>query len=109
MNINKEIENLGDIFIEFGSRIKKYQLEVMAEKIKEEKEQLYSITEVEKIYPKLSKYILTKAINEGQLPVTFIGNVRHFYLKDIDAFLERSRQQKLNPNSFTSWRTSESQ
>ncbi len=105
--MNKEIENLGDIFIEFGNRIKQYQLDAEMEKIKDEKEQLYSITEVEKIYPKLSKYILTKAINEGKLPVTFIGNVRHFYLKDIDTFLENNTQQKLGPNSITSWRTIE--
>lgn len=102
-----EIENLGDIFIEFGNRIKQYQIDTNTEKIKDEKEQLYSIKEVEKIYPMLSKYLLTKAVNEGQLPVTYIGHVRHFCLKDIDDFLERNTQKKLSPNSFTSWRTNE--
>ena len=55
----------------------------------------------------LSKYHLTKAINEGKLPVTYIGHIRHFYLKDVDEFLEKNTKRKLSPNSFTSWRTSE--
>ena len=56
------------------------------------------------IYPKLSKYIITKAINEKLLPVTWIGNERHFYISDIDNFLQASTNKK---NNITTWRTHE--
>lgn len=104
--MGKEINCLSDLFIEIGGLIKNYEEHLSIDAAKEDKEQLYGINEITKIYPKLSKYILTKAINEKILPVTWIGNERHFYISDIENFLQTSTKRS-NINNVTSWRTSE--
>lgn len=105
--MNKEITCLSDLFIEIGGLIKNYEEHLSIDAAKEDKEQLYGINEITKIYPKLSKYILTKAVNENVLPVTWIGNERHFYISDIENFLQTSTQRKNVVDNLTSWRTSE--
>ncbi len=102
--MENKIESLGDMFIEFGNRLNEYQVNANVEKLKDNKEQLYTVKDIEKIYPMLSKYHLTKAIKDGELPVTYVGHKRFFYLKDIDAFLEKNTLRELRPNSVTSWR-----
>lgn len=39
------------------------------------------------MYPKLSKHLLTNAIKEKKLATYYLGNKRHFYIKDIETFL----------------------
>lgn len=95
---------LSDLFIGIGNLIKSYENNLELDTVKESKKELYSINEIMEIYPKLSKYIITKAINEKLLPVTWIGNERHFYISDIDNFLQASTNKK---NNITTWRTHE--
>ena len=102
--MNKEFR-LSDVAMEFYKLIKVYEDNMEINRLKENTDQLCSITEVTRIYPALSKYILTKAINEGLLPVVRIGNERHFYISDIEKFL-KERTHK-NPHSLMSWRTHE--
>ena len=104
--MNRDINCLSDLFIEIGGLIKIYEDNMKVNQLKEDTKQLCGITEVIKIYPSLSKYILTNAINDGLLPVTWVGNERHFYISDIEAFLQ-TRTQKNKAHSLTSWRTSE--
>lgn len=76
--------------------------------IKEEKveEELYSINQIIQLYPLLSKHLITNAINNGELQVTWIGNKRYFKLNDIDDYL-KLKQEKVNnniPSTIESWR-----
>ncbi len=100
----ENITCLSDLFIGIGNLIKSYENNLELDTIKESKKELYSINEIMEIYPKLSKYIITKAINEKLLPVTWIGNERHFYISDVDNFLQASTNKK---NNITTWRTHE--
>lgn len=100
----ENITCLSDLFIGIGNLIKSYENNLELSTVKESKKELYSINEIMEIYPKLSKYIITKAINEKLLPVTWIGNERHFYISDIDNFLQASTNKK---NNITTWRTHE--
>lgn len=103
--MDKEINCLSDLFIEIGGLIKNYEHSVNINSIKKEKERLYSIGEITKIYPKLTKYILTKAVNSGMIPVTWIGNERHFYEADVEKFLKSKTQKDCIVNS--SWRVND--
>lgn len=100
----ENITCLSDLFIGIGNLIKSYENNLELDTVKESKKELYSINEIMAIYPKLSKYIITKAINEKLLPVTWIGNERHFYISDVDNFLQASTNKK---NNITTWRTHE--
>ena len=100
----ENITCLSDLFIGIGNLIKSYENNLELDTVKESKKELYSINEIMEIYPKLSKYIITKAINEKLLPVTWIGNERHFYISDIDNFPQASINKK---NNITTWRTHE--
>lgn len=100
----ENITCLSDLFIGIGNLIKSYENNLELDTVKESKKELYNINEIMEIYPKLSKYIITKAINEKLLPVTWIGNERHFYISDIDNFLQASTNKK---NNITTWRTHE--
>ena len=100
----ENITCLSDLFIGIGNLIKSYENNLELDTVKESKKELYNINEIMEIYPKLSKYIITKAINEKLLPVTWIGNESHFYISDIDNFLQASTNKK---NNITTWRTHE--
>ena len=100
----EKITWLSDLFNCIGYLTKSYENNLELDTVKESKKELYSINEIMEIYPKLSKYIITKAINEKLLPVTWIGNERHFYISDIDNFLQASTNKK---NNITTWRTHE--
>ncbi len=101
--MDKDVKALSDLFIEIGGLIKKYEDNVRIRKAKQEVDQLYGINEIGEIYPKLTKHILTKAIQDGSLPVTKVGNERCFYMSDIQKFLESNTQKK----NITAWRTNE--
>ena len=105
--MNREINCLSDLFIEIGSLIKIYEDSQSINSAKEQTDRLYSINEVTKIYPKLTKYILTKAINDGTLSAIWIGHERHFYAKDIENYLQSNTKKKEISNSINSWRTNE--
>lgn len=62
-----------------------------------QEDSLYSINQVIELYPILSKHIITNAINNNDLKVTWIGNKRYFNLKDIDDYL-LNHQEKINNN-----------
>ncbi len=95
---------MGDLLLEIGKLIKEYEDGVSIEKTRDE--DLYSINQVIDLYPMLSKHILTNAINNGQLKVTWIGNKRYFSLGDIDDYLAKNHEKVVNdiPEKLESWR-----
>ena len=101
--MNKDLTLLSDLFIEIGGLIKQYEDNARIQKVKQNVDQLYGISEIGEIYPKLTKHILTKAINDGLLPVTWVGNERCFYMSDIEKYLEDNTQKK----NLKAWRTNE--
>lgn len=76
--------------------------------VKEEKveEELYSINQVIQLYPVLSKHLITNAINNSELKVTWIGNKRYFKLNDIEDYLKLKQEKVVNdiPKKIESWR-----
>lgn len=58
------------------------------------------------MYPLLSKHIITNAINNGDLKVTWVGNKRYFTLEDVDNYLNRKEENNKENISDTikSWR-----
>lgn len=103
--MNNEFNGLGDLYISIGNLIKQYEEDMHIKSMKDDIKQLYSINEVTKLYPKLTKYLLTKAINDGLLPVVWIGNERHFYANDIENYLNKNNHK--NIHTLNSWRTNE--
>ncbi len=95
---------MGDLLLEIGKLVKEYEDGVSVEKTKEE--DLYSINQVIDLYPMLSKHILTNAINNSELKVTWIGNKRYFNLSDIDDYLQKKQDKVVNdiPEKLESWR-----
>lgn len=95
---------MGDLFCEMGRLFKEYENGLSIESNKEE--DLYSITQIIELYPMLSKHILTNAINDGDLKVTWIGNKRHFYLKDVENYLRKREEKIINniPETIETWR-----
>lgn len=84
--------------------IKQYENGIVEKSNNEEN--LYSINQIIKLYPVLSKHILTNAINKGELKVTWIGNKRYFTLNDIDNYLSKRQQTVSNdiPRQLENWR-----
>lgn len=76
--------------------------------VKEEKveEELYCINQVIQLYPVLSKHLITNAINNSELKVTWIGNKRYFKLNDIEDYLKLKQEKVVNdiPKKIESWR-----
>lgn len=99
--------SLSDLFFEFGKIIKNYENNISVDLEEEKKnDNLYSINQVINLYPLLSKHILTNAINNGELKVTWIGNKRYFNLNDIDNYLKQKEEKIVNdiPKNIESWR-----
>lgn len=99
---------MGDLVLEIGKLIKNYENGNNNDSNCDSKkdEDLYSINQVIELYPLLSKHIITNAINNGELKVTWIGNKRYFSLNDIDNYLENKQEQVVNnvPEVINSWR-----
>lgn len=95
---------MGDLILNIGKLIKQYESGTM--EIKMENEDLYSINQVIELYPMLSKHILTNAINNGDIKVTWLGNKRYFSLLDVDNYLKEKQKQNRNdiPATIESWR-----
>lgn len=89
--------------------IKKYEEGTPTKNEIKSNEDLYNINQVIEIYPLLSKHLLTNAINNGELKVTWIGNKRYFSLNDIDNYLKTKQEIVKNnaPNIIKSWRNYE--
>lgn len=106
INNNKNL-SLGDLVLNIGKLIKEYEKGITNEKEEITKnDNLVSINEVIEIYPLLSKHLITNAINNGDLKVTWIGNKRYFRLEDIDSYLKYKEDKNSNNISDTikSWR-----
>ncbi len=81
--------------MELANIVKKYEdSETINEK---EDKKLYTLNEIIELYPQLSTYLITKAINENKLKVIWIGNRRHFYKKDVESFIN-SDKKKIETN-----------
>lgn len=81
--------------MELAHIVKKYE---DGETIKEKEDtKLYTLNEIINMYPSLSTYLITKAINEDKLKVVWIGNRRHFYKKDVESFIN-SDKKKIETN-----------
>ena len=63
--MNESINSLSDLFFEIANVLKNYEENTKIEKIKNEKDQLYSLSEVSQIYPKLTKYVLKNAFKDS--------------------------------------------
>jgi len=80
--------------MELAILVKKYE---EGETIKEEdNKKLYTLNEILIMYPNLSTYLITKAINKNKLKVVWIGNRRHFYKKDVEKFLNPDKKIETN-------------
>lgn len=77
--------------------MKNYENDSVAIENKESDGDLYSINQIIELYPILSKHIITNAINDGKLKVTWIGHKRYFKLDDIEEYL-KTKQEKNNNN-----------
>ena len=66
---------------------------------------MLDINDILDIYPQLSKYIITNAISNGDLKVTWIGNKRYFKLIDIEHYLN-NKQEKMESiaDTIKTWR-----
>ena len=98
--MNNEVKTLSALFHKIGDIFEEYERNVKVRKAIAVREELYGINDICKIYPKMTKHIITAAINTGELPVTWIGNERCFYLKDIENYLESKTIRK----DVTAWR-----
>ena len=97
----------GDVLIEIGNLLNDYEESQKLTSAKEQAEKLYSINEIQEIYPQLSTHLITKAINEGLLSVTRIGRLRYFYLKDIEEYLQSITTQTNIAEELNAWRNRE--
>ncbi len=98
---------MGDLILNIGKLIKEYEDGTIIEKTDTAKaDDLYSINQVIELYPLLSKHIITNAINNGDLKVTWVGNKRYFNLSDIDDYLSQKQEKVVNdvPEKLDSWR-----
>ncbi len=86
--------------MEIATIVKKYERDEYFKTEESEDDTLYSLSEILTIYPSLSTYLITKAINEGKLNVKWLGNRRYFYKKDILEFINSSSEKDSN-----NWRT----
>lgn len=86
---------MSEFLMELAILVKKYE---DGETIKEKEDtKLYTLNEIVNMYPSLSTYLITKAINENKLKVIWIGNRRHFYKKDVESFIN-SDKKKIETN-----------
>jgi len=83
-----------------------YENQNEIEQVKDEIEKLYPITQITNMFPHLTKHVLTNGISEGILQVFWVGNHRHFYLKDIHKFQEHLGQKR-NVKPKSNWRNNE--
>lgn len=91
---------LGDLFLQIGDTIKKYENSCLITEVQNEKEKLYGIEEIISIFPQLSKHIITKAINNNEIHATWIGNKRYFSISEINKLLKCEKPT----NNNESWR-----
>lgn len=86
--------------------IKAYENNTYIAKEEKIEEELYSINQVIQLYPVLSKHLITNAINNSELKVTWIGNKRYFKLNDIEDYLKLKQEKVVNniPKTIESWR-----
>lgn len=86
---------MSEFLMELAILVKKYE---DGETIKEKEDtKLYTLNEIINLYPSLSTYLITKAINENKLKVIWIGNRRHFYKKNVESFIN-SDKKKIDTN-----------
>ncbi len=95
--------SLGDLIYEIGKLIKEYENDSPIDDSKNN--DLYSINQIIELYPLLSKHIITNAINDGNIKVTWIGNKRYFKLEDIENYLMTKNEKNNIPNTIENWRT----
>jgi len=98
--------SLSDLFFEIGNVIKNYEESSYVKEEIKVNDELYSINQIIELYPLLSKHILTNAINNGELKVTWLGNKRYFNLNDINEYLKLKQETVHNsvPETLESWR-----
>jgi len=85
---------MSEFIMELAHIVKKYE---DGETVKEKEDtKLYTLNEITNMYPRLSTYLITKAINEDKLKVIWIGNRRHFYKKDVEKFLNPDKKIETN-------------
>jgi len=98
--------SLSDLFFEIANVIKNYEENSYVKEEIKVNDELYSINQIIELYPLLSKHILTNAINNGELKVTWLGNKRYFNLNDINEYLKLKQETVHNsvPETLESWR-----
>ena len=104
MITNNKKYTLSALIFDIANLIKKYEDNENIQTVQENK--LYNISEVLEFYPYFSKYLLTKAIEKGDLKAIWIGHQRHFYKKDLEEYI--INHEKINdPEQTLNWRNGE--
>ena len=82
------INNLGDMLIEIGTIINKYQSQ---NEINNGSQVLLKTKEVLNRYPAITNYGLNETIKNGFIPVVKIGKLNYFDVKDIAKYLSSNK------------------
>lgn len=80
--------NFGDVLIEIGTIIKKYQEQ---NEVSNGKQVLLKTKEVLNRYPAITNYGLNEAIRNGFIPVVKIGKLNYFDTKDIEKYISSNK------------------
>lgn len=80
--------NFGDMLIEIGTIIKKYQEQ---NEVSNGKQVLLKTKEVLNRYPAITNYGLNEAIRNGFIPVVKIGKLNYFDTKDIEKYISSNK------------------
>lgn len=82
------MNNLGDMLIEIGTILNKYQKQ---NEVNNGSQTLLKTKEVLNRYPAISNYGLNEAIRNGLIPVVKIGKLNYFDVKDIEKYLNSNK------------------
>lgn len=82
------MNNLGDMLIEIGTILNKYQRQ---NEVNNGNQVLIKTKEVLNRYPAISNYGLNEAIRNGLIPVVKIGKLNYFDVKDIEKYLNSNK------------------
>lgn len=85
---------LGDLLIEIGTAIKKY--EVSHQGVVNNSTKLLKSKQVLELYPILTSYALNDAVKKGLIPVVKRGKLNFYDSKDIEKYLSSLKNSEHN-------------
>lgn len=87
------MNNIGDMLIEIGSVIKKYQNQIQ---VSDGNQILLKAKEVLERYPVMSNYGLNEAVKKGAIPIVKIGKLNFYDVKDIEKYISNNKIRTIN-------------